>query len=115
MSRIGSGQYPAPPGSQLESIATHAGPATYTVLTPGSPPTGGDTLEAVEFGLKFFDSVEVLGYDATGGYTAMPVWDLGITEQPTSVKLIWFTNALVEVVGGVALSAKVLRIRATGQ
>ena len=115
MSRIGSGQYPAPPGSQLESISTHVGPALYATLVQGTPPTGGDTLNADEFGLKFFDSVEVLGLDATGTYTALPIWDSGITGQPTSVKLIWYSAGLVEVANATPLSAYTLRIRATGQ
>lgn len=115
MARIGHGIYPAPPGSQLESIATHTGPNPYVPIAVASPPTGGDTLEAVEFGLKFFDSVEVLGTDATGHYTAQAVWDKGITEQPSSVKLLWLVATNMIEVGSVDLSSITLRIRATGQ
>lgn len=113
MSRIDG--YPQPYGAVIESIATHLGPASYTAITPGSPPTGGDTLSAAEFGLKFFDSVEVQGLDDTGTYTAYPVWATDITDQPTSVLLQWVTSAGgAEVGGGTNLGAKSLRIRATG-
>lgn len=107
--------YPQPYAAKIEGLATHLGPASYTQVTPGSPPTGGDTLYAAEFGLKFFDSVEVQGLDDTGTYGAHAVWPGNISGQPTSVKLFWFTAAGGAEVGGATdLSAKSLRIRATG-
>lgn len=115
------GYYPAPPGGRLEGVGTHLGPASYTPVTTGSPPTGGDTLNADEFGLKVFDSVEVLGYDATGEYTAFPIWDAGIDERPSSVKLVWFHDSGAtprtdrEVTSATDLSEVSLRIRVTGE
>ena len=107
--------YPQPEGAAIETVGTHVGPASYTAITVASPATGGDKLEAAELGLKFFDSVEVLGTDITGQYSAMPVWSEGITGQPTSVKLLWFLAVSgAEVTGAVDLSAKTLRIRARG-
>lgn len=108
--------YPQPYAGVIEAMGTHAGPASYTQVTPGSPPTGGDTLQASELGLKFFDSVEVQGTDATGEYTALPIFSgTNIDLQPTSVKLVWITVAGgAEVAGATNLSAKTLRIRATG-
>lgn len=117
MARLNSdGYYPAPPGGRLESVITHAGPASYTAITVASPPTGGDTLYATEFGLKAFDSVEVLGCSDDGQYSAYPVWNAGIGDRPSSVKLLWITAAGgAEVAGGTVLSARSLRIRATGE
>lgn len=112
MSRVDG--YPQPYGAVIESIGTHVGPASYAALVQGSPPSGGDILYAAELGLKFFDSVEVLGFDATGTYTAMPVWATGITDQPTYVRLIWYVPGLVEVTPATALNTISLRIRATG-
>jgi len=116
MRLLSDGYYPAPPGGRLEGVATHAGPASYVEIVVASPPTGGDTLNANEFGLKFFDSVEVLGCSDDGQFSAYPVWNKGIRSRPSSVKLLWFTaDGGVEVVATTNLSARSLRIRVTGE
>lgn len=62
--------YPTPWGSSLASVMGVVGPSSYTQITPGSPPavaTGGQTIDARDFGLKYFDYV-VAGLSDSGAY-----------------------------------------------
>jgi hypothetical protein len=95
-------------------VGTHVGPASYTAITVASPPTGGDTLYAKEFGLKAFDSVAPLSSD-NGQYGAVAVFPEGITKGSTSCKLLWKTLATgAEVAPATNLSARTLRILVVG-
>lgn len=60
--------YPDSFGSKKATIFPHHGPASYTVVTAGGPPVvGGDTVQALEGGLK---NLEYLagGEDDTGRF-----------------------------------------------
>jgi len=50
------------------------GPASYTQVTPGAVPSGGQVIDAVGFGLKLFDHV-LYGVTDTGQFAieAIPV------------------------------------------
>jgi hypothetical protein len=60
--------YPTSFGSSRASVMGVAGPTSYTQLVPGTAPavaTGGQTIRATDFGLKYFDHV-VAGLTDTG-------------------------------------------------
>ena len=59
--------YPQADGAKMESVIYKAGPSLYTVVTPGTTPTGGQAVTASEFGLKYLEHVEG-GLDNTGTY-----------------------------------------------
>jgi hypothetical protein len=54
----------APPGDLPEGIIRWIGPASYTVVTPGATPSGGDSIPASLFGVS-----EILGIEFEGGFT----------------------------------------------
>lgn len=62
--------YPTSWGSSRASVMGVQGPSSYTQITPGTPPavaTGGQTIRASDFGLKYFDYV-VAGLSDSGAY-----------------------------------------------
>lgn len=62
--------FPTSWGSNRASVMGVQGPASYTQITPGVPPavaTGGQTIYAKDFGLKYFDYV-VAGLSDSGAY-----------------------------------------------
>lgn len=81
----------------------------------GTYSAGGYTLNAAQFGLKIFRTVDIAGGDVSMG-TYFPVFDFGTSsagKQPTTVKLRFFTTSGVEATG--ALSPAInIRIIATG-
>lgn len=106
--------YPQSIGGKTESVLDHTGPASYTVVTVGTPPTGGDIISAAAFGLKWIEHMSVTG-DNTGTYFVVPI-RTG-TDPLGSIlwTLRWFTAVgAVEVVATTDLSAKHVRIRAIG-
>lgn len=103
-----AGKNPLPIGDRWQSVVNHIGPASYTQVTPGSPPTGGDVLYASACGLKFIQAVIGLAMDSTGTYIVcgIPAANSPGLEQ-TSVILRWFTAAsMTEVAGATNLSGK---------
>lgn len=106
--------YPQAEGSKLGSVIEKAGPASYTAVTPGAPPTGGQVLEAKEFGLKYLESVTA-GLSADGAYTAFFTPTIANKNGVTAGILLWMTAATgVEVVAQVALDTIKVRLRAIG-
>jgi hypothetical protein len=113
MSRFG---YPKVPGDSLWSVVDVTGPASYTVITPGTPPTGGQLLTAADCGLQSMDWVQSMGSD-NGTY------DVACIAAPFSagnplpgVRLQWVTSAAgTEVTGGTALNARTVRLLVIGR
>lgn len=128
--------YPSAWGAQRASVFPHAGPASYTQITPGTPPapaTGGDSVLPVEAGMKFFDQVQGNVTDS-GNFSvlAIPTQPSSTSstgplsgQQCTAYTLLWI--ALVTgVIGGQAqvagteaaattdLSDEVVRLTAIG-
>lgn len=101
------GRNPLPLGDRWVSEVNHIGPSSYTQVTPGTPPTGGDVLYASACGLKYIQSVFGLAMDSTGTYIVCGVpGATGQTDQ-TSMILRWFTAAsMAEVAGATNLSGK---------
>ena len=117
MSNTLGGGYPTSIGSKVAALIRHAGPASYTAVTSGATPSGGDKVTAPMFGLKFIDALFVMG-DETGVYQIIPIAKPG---PATSIILRWYTTAggppatFVEVTAGVTLSAKYVTLLAIGQ
>ena len=107
------------------AIVQHTGPASYTVITPGTAPaqpTGGDTLSAVACGLVLIEAVIVLG-DSSGKYTGRafqpPVTAAGLGAGTgaavKTVPLQWNVAATgAEVAGAVNLSTFQLNLMVIG-
>lgn len=55
--------YPKAPGDQPWSIIDVPGPASYTAIAPGTPPTGGQTITPQDCGLQSIDWVQSMGSD----------------------------------------------------
>ena len=76
-------------GGKMLGIIEHQGPSSYTQVSTGATPSGGDQIRAQMFGLKYLDIVWVMGLDSTGVYEAETV-DLHSLDH-TYVILRWFT------------------------
>jgi hypothetical protein len=112
MSSTIKGRNPLPIGDRWQSVVSHKGPASYTQVTPGTTPAGGDVLSATECGLKFIQLAHG-GGDNTGTYFVMALAAVG---DPTSVILRWFTAAtMTEVAGGTNLSASEVELIVIGR
>lgn len=127
--------YPDAWGSKRVSIFPHSGPASYVQVVVGGPPvTGGDTVQALEGGLKNLDMLD--GGDTDDGRFAVeciPVTS-SVTGQnsaslsgvpATTYKLRWiakFTGAFggqaqtsgTEVVAATNLSTVTVRLQGFG-
>jgi hypothetical protein len=82
---------PAPPGDEPYARVKWVGPSSYTVLTVGSPPSGGDTISATQFGVNMI--ALVLGqasYD--GRWMVIPV---RISDAKWTLKWISLVTATV--------------------
>lgn len=103
-------QYPAPPGSRNESVMTFIGPASYSVISIGAPPTGGILITASDMGLQNFDQVVAWGSDE-GTYGARVIYPNQPQIPATTVRLQIFTLATgAEVAGATNLAAKTFRV-----
>lgn len=90
--------YPKQPGDQPWSIIDVTGPTSYVPLAPGTPPTGGQVINASDFGLQAIDVVMAQG-SSDGRYSGMiPSGVIG--GDSTTVRLAW-----VNVAGGQAAAA----------
>lgn len=122
--------YPASFGAHMGSVFPHAGPASYTQITRGTPPapaTGGDTVEAIEASFKAFESVNSAISDS-GNYRvdAIPTSQSASTGQQTPTFTLKWTALVSATLGGQAqtinteaaattdLSAEVVRLTALG-
>ena len=55
--------YPTSFGSSRASVEGITGPSSYTQVSAGTPPavaTGGQTIQALQFGLKYFDYLSLI-------------------------------------------------------
>lgn len=122
--------YPDSWGSKRSSAWGHVGPASYVqvVVTPGTiPVVGGDTVQAVEGGLKYFDKLYG-GTTPDGAFTvsAIPITAPTTVGAPSAtMRLKWVANftaafggqnqtAGSEVVAGTNLSSETVLLDAIG-
>lgn len=93
--------FPTSFGSERACVFPHAGPASYTRITY-SPTANGDTVEAVEAGLKYFDYL-VGGMTDSGNFSvrAEPVVSsVGPTgSAATTYRLKWIAEQTATVGG----------------
>ena len=81
----------APPGDEPYARVKWAGPSSYTVLTVGSPPSGGDTISATQFGVSMITLV--LGQSSYDGrWLVVPV---RISDAKWTLKWISLVTATV--------------------
>jgi|SRR5579872_3355498 len=101
-----SGDYPQVIGSRRLSIINHVGPSSYTAISDATPPTGGDTVQASEFGLKYLEAVIVLGSD-NGQYSGV-AYNPNLNVGPaSSFVLQWNTSHTgAEITGTTNVSAR---------
>lgn len=105
--------YPLSIGGKIYSVVDHTGPASYTQVTTGATPSGGDVIQAAAFGMKYIESIEIDG-DSTAVYDIVPASPPDALPR-TSWILRWFTAAgRGEVAGATNLSASHVRICVTG-
>jgi hypothetical protein len=113
MSRFG---YPKIPGDSLWSVVDVTGPTSYTVITTGSPPTGGQLLAPADCGLQSIDWVQSLGSD-DGQYDIVCVPGPFSAGNPLAgVRLQWIISATgAQVAGAVNLSSRTVRLLVIGR
>lgn len=120
MSRTLDG-YPTSIGSSLLSVNGITGPASYTQITPGTPPavaTGGQQITARDFGLKYFDSV-FAGLSDSGAYRVECIpgtrSGLGPKGATQTYRLRWVVVATgAEAAGALDLDAEIVRVTVIG-
>jgi hypothetical protein len=108
--------YPKVPGDGFQSVTDMTGPASYAVIVSGTPPSGGQTMRASDFGLASLDWVKSMGSD-NGQYVVICI-PLGFSAgNPfTSFLLQWVTSATgAEVVAATNLSARTVRLFGFGR
>ena len=106
--------YPGAQGHKIESVIEVTGLNPYVVVTPASPPTGGQSITAATFGLKGIDFCEASGSD-NGEYDIRVFYPNGASARASSsVILQWVTAADGVEIGAVDVSDRTVRLRAVG-
>lgn len=97
-------------GSKRAQIALLTGPASYTQVTTGSPPTGGQKLNATDFGLKWIDYA-FTGVSDDGQYEVVLTPATSSNLSPGTWIAIWkVAHTGAEVAGATNLSARTVRV-----
>jgi len=107
--------YPSPPGNKLNSIHTITGPVSYTAVTNGAAPSGGQVVTAREVGMV---AIEWAGgtCSATGAWVPLVIFDGNPNKAMQSIRVRWIVAATgAEVAGGVDLSTAKARMLFIGQ
>lgn len=109
--------YPDSFGSHRASVFPHAGPASYTQITATAgtvPATGGDTVQSIEAGLKYFDYLAA-GITDDGAFlvVALPVTITNIVGGPSTTYKLWWISRVSALVGGQMQTAGAEAVAAT--
>lgn len=113
--------YPDSWGAQRASVNGITGPSSYTQLVPGTAPavaTGGQTIQAITFGLKYFDFVTA-GLSDTGAYRVECIPGAQSGLGPKGACLTYTLRWVVVATGAEAaalldLDAEIVRVLAIG-
>lgn len=124
--------YPASVGDKQVSVFYHAGPTSYVQVTR-SPLANGDTLQAADAGMKYFDKVNN-GVTDSGNFEVIsipPAANAKSTTNPNGMAcktyvLMWISRvtaavggqnqtAGTEAVAGTNLSAENVRLESIGR
>lgn len=108
-------QYPAPPGNMNQVVSIITGPASYTQVSPASPPTGGVAVTAAQLGLQSIHFAQATCSD-DGTYVADVILPNNpLTDTVTGIILIITVAATgAQVSGATNLSGRTFRINAWG-
>jgi hypothetical protein len=107
--------YPKVPGDSLWSVADVTGPNPYSPIVVGTPPSGGQVLNASDFGLQSIDWVQSMASN-NGHYGIVCVPGAFSPGNPmASVRLMWVVAATGAEVGAINLSAFTVRLMAIGR
>ena len=111
-------QFPCVPGNLPWTVVDIVGPTSYTQVTPGSPPTGGQAISISALGLPV--SViwaQTMGSD-DGTYDVVALLSPfnSLAGSQTGIILEWITAATgTQVSGATNLSARTVRVMAIGR
>lgn len=104
--------YPQSNGAKRESVVPISGSASYVAVVTGTPPTGGQSVPASAFGLKFFDHIAG-GLSDDGQYIVTATLK-GSPGKATSAILLWaVAHTGAEAANG-DYSARSVALRAIG-
>lgn len=114
--------YPDSFGAHRASVFAVAGPDSYVQMT-AAPVAGGQEIEAVQAGLKWFDAVIPLGLSDSGTYRVEGVVSAGhpsATNKQGAPSQTWTLRWIVVATGAQVaaeedLSAEVIRLFALGR
>jgi len=112
--------YPDSFGGHRGTVFAHTGPVLYAALTR-DPVAGGDTVNAVEAGIKYFDAVIPVGFSDSGLYSVVGVAPDGNPStnkqaaHATSWKLKWTVVSTGVEAGAIDLSGETVRLFAVGR
>ena len=105
--------YPAPPGNKMESIADIPISGAYTAITPGTPPTGGLSVTATQFGMQYIEWAQSVGSD-NGQYDGVIMMAASPNKPSTSVRLQLLVSATGAEASGTIAAGRTIRILAKG-
>lgn len=106
--------YPAVPGNKPFTIHDITGPASYAQVSNGTPPTGGQAVNASDMGLVDVEFA-MDGYSDNGQYVAQPILTTRPNGGAPQLILRWVVAATgAEASGATNLSARTVRIAAIG-
>ncbi len=107
-------QYPSPPGNLNQVVAAVPGPASYTTVVVGSPPSGGIVVTAQQLGLTSIHWAEG-GVSDDGAFGIVPIFDGNPLTGAPQVRFLAYTlNTGAQVSAVTNLSARTFRIFAFG-
>ena len=102
--------FPQSFGSKRAQIALLTGPASYTQVSVATPPTGGQSLKATDFGLKFIDFA-IGGVSDDGQYeVVLTPAGAGVISAGTWTAIWKVAHTGAEVTGTTNLSARTVRV-----
>jgi len=102
--KLADGIIPGIFGNFNGGMITWTGPSSYTQVSTGATPSGGQSIPASAFGLKFLDAIICISLDSTGAYGVEAI----ITKPggSTTAILLWFVGHTgAEAAGSTNLSA----------
>lgn len=108
--------YPKSPGDERWSVIDVVGPSSYTVVTAGTPPTGGQVVTASAFGLMSLDCVfEIAGATGVNGVRVLAnPYTFG--DSMPAVTLLWIVLATgAQATAAANLSTQAVRLMAVGR
>lgn len=107
--------YPAPPGDKRITMKQIAGPASYTVISVATPPTGGIAVKATDIGLVEIEAILGTPTSDDGQYYLVPMPSKAQTAPQIQINFMAVVaNTGAQVSGATSLSARTFIIVAIG-